>query len=609
MANHEWMEPTLREEAIPEQILSKEEFHQLASLVEHVCLSTPLQEARVRERDATRRLVDQLGVRGLRAALELVVSKDRFRAQDDEGRALTSSSPMKWHDLFSLERDDEVIEWAERFGSQLIAESYAILGRDADQQVERFRNATTVEEQVSVMEWLSERIRAIAEDPEADSVDVSNMTEDEALSIGLKYHPIRLSPKAIGQYPEVRIPPTCLGVSIVGTSFLERCGVDVMHAGVMASMHQQDLEDVIATQRKAIQEIEAYAGRTDITEALMRKADRLYQSLLFDRGFHAAVYAKLRDGTWYQLDPNYQASHHIDASFIVERLDEVHDTLTQFNHVAPGLEVATRFSHCSLSGAMRTKYESDDLEFTREWQARAAEILTDDNDESWVQRVYEFAIDRLRDLQASHTDAEAIRGNTALALEIFMSDVDSGLEEPDVRSQQNYMADIMYGMIEDYLLAGEAVEVLKERCRSDESYLTRKIQDIWAMAHLAHVTIISAGYDARMGATTHSAVELGLPAARIGMAVLSDFALYMRASLPASFWLTEWSSVIPATMANVEKETRPSQKILHNTLGWIADKSLYYFADYDKILETTAKLLNVESPEEVEQDGRSTEGR
>lgn len=600
----EWMKPTLREEALVERGLARAEFRTLSGLVENICLSAPLPEAKLRERDDTRKLIDALGVRGLRAALELTVSEDTFRPIPDE-RAITGTSPMKWHDLFSLERDDEVIEWAERFGTQLLEESYAVLGPDADAQVVRFQQATTAEEQVTVMEWLSTRLRAIARDP-ADDIDTTGMTEDEAMSLGLMYHPIRLSPKAIGIYPDIRIPPTCLGVSIINASFLQRCGADMMHAGVMASAHQQDLEEVIMVQGRAIEEIEKYAGRTDITEALMRKAYALRQNLLFDRGFHAAVYAKLCDGTWYQLDPNYQSSTRIKYEPDVERLDAVYGSLHDFQSSAPGLEIATLLPDGSLSNGVRTKYFNDNLELTPEWRRRAIDILTDDNDEAWVQRVYEFALERLLAVEADSEYIEAMLMNIEAATDILMFDDDS--ERANIASQDNYVADVLYGMIEDYLLGSESIDALRKRCRRDASYLARKVDDLWAMAHLAHVTAASGGYDVLDLGGTHYAVELGLPAARIGMAVLSDFALYMRASLPASFWLTEWSSTVPATTANPVRESISSQRLLHNTIGWIRNKDLYYFADYDKIAETTAALLNVEAPEEVEQDGRSTEG-
>lgn len=601
-----WMKPTLREEALVEQGLARAEFRKLAGLVENICLSKPLPEARVRERDETRRLLDQLGVRGLRAALELTVSEDRFTPIPDE-RALTATSPLKWYDLFSLERDDEVIEWAERFGTQLLEESYAVLGPDADAQAERFQQATTAEEQVAVMEWLSTRLGAIAKDAEADDIDTTGMTDDEVMSLGLMYHPIRLSPKAIGNYPDIRIPPTCLGVSIINASFLHRCGADMMHAGVMASAHQQDLEEVIMVQGRAIEEIEKYAGRTDITEALMKKVYALHQNLLYDRGYHAAVYTKLCDGTWYQLDPNYQSSTRIKYEPVVERLDAVYGSLHDFRSSAPGLEIATLLPEGSLSNGVRTKYFGDNLDLTPEWRRRATEVLTDDNDEAWVQRVYEFAIERLLAVQTDSEYAEAMAINIEAAADILMFDDD--LERANIKSQENYVADVLYGMIEDYLVGGESIDALRERCRHDTSYLARKVDDLWAMTHLAHVTATSGGYDVLDLGGTHYAVELGLPAARIGMAVLSDFALYMRASLPASFWLTEWSSTIPVTMADPQQESVPSQRLLHNTVGWIRNKDLYYFADYDKIAETTASLLNVEAPEEVEQDGGSSETR
>lgn len=598
-----WSDLTIREQAIPERILAREEFGRLAACVEQVCLRAPLPDrpSSDMEYSPSRDLVDALGVRGIRAALEYTLSEE-LSSESDSDEYLTPSTPMRAPERFSLARDKEVVEWAERFGTQLLTEAYTALGDDAEAMVAQYRAATTVEEQIAVYEWLHQRLDTMVPRVGADLDEGETLTPEVREERELMYHPARLSPKMMGIYPDSKLPPTCLGVSILAASFLRQCDVPILHAGVMSSMRERDLDMVIRTQRRAITSITERSGTTSMTEALSAKQEKLYDTLIEDRGYHAAVYGKLMDGTWYQIDPNYSCSTHIELDFLVERLDRVYDELQRWDDIAPGLEIAIDLPRSSLTDMMMAKYFLDPLEFNLERQYRAMQLLTDDNDESWVQRVYAFAMEPLQ-----HAGFEWARdtaeGNFNLALGLLMSPNEE--EPPSVDRQDSHMSECMYGVIEGHVLAGETVARLKARCRRDEQYLMRKLEDMWSLVHMAHVFATAGAYDVTGGyPISHATIEVGLPERRIAMAVLSDFGLYTQAPIPHSFWLSEWDSNVVATTSDLDQQARPSQALIHNVLGWTMTKSLCYHKDYDKVFDAVTSLLDAKPTEEVNADGQ-----
>lgn len=598
-----WSDLTIREQAIPERILAYEEFRRLAACVEQVCLRAPLPDRSSSgvEHNPSRDLVDALGVRGIRAALEYTLSQE-IPSERDSDEYLTPSTPMRAPERFSLARDKEVVEWAERFGTQLLAEAYTVLGDDTETMIAQYRAATTAEEQIAVYEWLHERLDSMVPRVDADLGEGETLSAEAREARELMYHPARLSPKMMGIYPDIKIPPTCLGVSIIAASFLRQCDAQIVHAGVMSSMRERDLDTVVRTQRRAITSIIERSGATSLSEALQVKQEKLYDTLVEDRGYHAAVYGKLRDGSWYQIDPNYSCSTRIELDFLVERLDQAYDELHQWHDIAPGLEIAVDLPRSSLADLMMVKYCLDPLEFDLEQQYRVFQLLTDANDESWVQRVYAFAMERLQHVGfAWGQDGAEESFNSALG--VLMSPDEDVPASVDL--QDTHMSECMYEVIEKHVLADETVAQLKARCRDDEHYLVRKIDDVWALVHMAHVLTVAGMYDMTGGyPISHAAIEVGLPEIRIAMAVLSDFGLYTQAPIPHSFWLSEWDSNVLATMGDLDRQARPSQALIHNVLGWNMAKSLCYHKDYDKVFDAVTSLLETKPTEEVNADGQ-----
>jgi hypothetical protein len=111
----------------------------------------------------------------------------------------------------------------------------------------------------------------------------------------------------------------------------------------------------------------------------------------------------------------------------------------------------------------------------------------------------------------------------------------------------------------DLIKDGEKVDdeqKMLERCRKDPAYLERRIDDIALLPLLslipAHIQLIeeliTTNHLAGIRKNYHYALEAGLPAMRIGSAVMSDFATYLApGEIAPSTWNGNWGSRIPIT--------------------------------------------------------------
>src|SRR5258708_6100145 len=94
----------------------------------------------------------------------------------------------------------------------------------------------------SLIEWLHQRIVDIHNiDLPVENVDGQEDDDDEQAAPSqtpVFYHPMRLSPKMLGKYPDMPMQPTCLSASILAASFFEKASTPYMHAGVQMSAYQ-----------------------------------------------------------------------------------------------------------------------------------------------------------------------------------------------------------------------------------------------------------------------------------------------------------------------------------------------------------------------------------
>ena len=152
-----------------DMLTSRHRFRELVDLASEVCLKNP---AEVTDKGDLRidPVVMELGVHGVRAAVEATVSDPSFFSRFGRGRDLSEDSdgvsfsadlPIKIPTGFSDTVDLESLQLATNFGRQLIKESFAVLGQDAHEKARQLASADSVEKQVEVIQWLDSRLSDI----------------------------------------------------------------------------------------------------------------------------------------------------------------------------------------------------------------------------------------------------------------------------------------------------------------------------------------------------------------------------------------------------------------------------------------------------------------
>jgi hypothetical protein len=82
-----------------------------------------------------------------------------------------------------------------------------------------------------------------------------------------------------------------------------------------------------------------------------------------------------------------------------------------------------------------------------------------------------------------------------------------------------------------------------------------------------------------------AAFELGLPAYRIGVSVLSDFSLHCGDELPVGFWNTYWASYIGlGAHPPTDESTKTQQMAAQNVAKLIYAHRLQYLTDSGIVL-------------------------
>lgn len=532
-----------------EALWSPLKFQELAHTVEEVCLSGPLPEQQSTRSDSPEAtLVAQLGTRGLRAAMDFLHGQEAqldFGEGDDLDDIVNVDSPLRDPEFFSDEMDPTVVDWAERFGQALLGEAYQTLGEDVDDKIASYRAAETADGQLEVINWLNQRLHTMVYSDRQEAED-----EDD-----LFYHPIRLSPKVIGRYPDINTPPTCLAVSVIAASFLKQTGSEMMHAGVAKTGLELEMEDT-TTVLESIQSLDD-ALSDNHKQRLISSTTEMRQRIGQDRGYHAAVYTRLLDGSWCQLDPNFDASVCIDDEADNQRLTAAYSDLQDFRTTAPGLEigcqlrdstVANMYGNIWSGGHYRVGSGAPEAVASL-LQSTSAETLTDD-------------------IQADIIDPYFSALDSSEGVSLY--------EMLELLGDAGSYQDIYQKTLDKWVLHGMTAQAVVERCQRDQAFLERRVQDIKALpSMLVSASMIKTTVEA--ASIEHRMLELGLPEARIGMAVLSDFAADNGSDLPASFWLTHWPSLVPISENMDDRQASGGQAaIVQNNLVWASGKKFTY---------------------------------
>lgn len=538
-------------------------FNELYQTAVEVFLRTAPEDSLDAELTESQRIVALCGVRGLAAALD-GSRRDQYFTPYDEGEDgqsffISTDSIIRHPRAFSASLDPNIQNKIEALGAGLLKEAYTVLGTDAKPHVEMYRNATTVEEQIAVLEWLDKRCRQIS------------TLEKSSTGDNIDYHPARLSPKLVGQFPHNKLKPTCLGYGIIIASFLSQAGAPVLHAGI-ANTHYDTLrtfyyDEAVNTYHDALG-----AGQPTIAEAA-KKAHTWGKEDYKDVGFHVANYTRLLDGSWYGVDPNYNLSRQLSVEDS-KRVQHAYEDLTEVSALAKGVEIPVRFVHNSASVTIlevldAARSHTFDLSEIRR-------ILTGDDTESLSYRVYKELATQYLDLQEDNTSPEAER------LLQFLSPVDGEVESNGLFSL-NYCSEFLAAW-DTHVQHGMDTDDMMALCKNDQNFLQRRLEDIQMLPTLALQGLLACELDNFVAGITkyknkHEFVEVGLPAYRIGCSVLSDLAVYTDAPLSPQFFLSYWPSRVPATETR-GAVARDRTGVLRANMIWLDHTDFFYTQQY-----------------------------
>lgn len=526
---------------------SKLIFSDLLEFASDVCLSRPTAKLESVDISHERNVVNAIGTRGVRTALEILNPNIRLagfqrRATKKSGDEATDDgslppmmeldTPLLYPDLFSTSLDASIQDEIREFGVSLLEESYTVLGEDVYEKIAIISQAKTADEQMEVVNWLDERLlKMVREEKDEDESDEPYVRPEDEFS----YQAYRLSPKVIGTYPNTTERPTCLGVSIIAASFFKQAGIPTLHAGVNMSGDEMTVftgyqfTSSIAVKAKAQLGISLPEPSED---AVTRTAKKMRDQMTRNDAQHAAVYAKLIDGSWTQFDPNYLATLHLSGEPVTEFLSQSYDDLENIAPYAPGVELASptidRLSPVSMTLedliANIPKAQFDTL------RTRATTLFETLSEDALVETIYNECI---RPFFISDDFDEDLQGELRY-LEVIKRDI------PNTEERESILKTSFYAVLEKYVLWGASPEEFINKLRTDESYRADRIEDLTSLPLMVMVAAVKTEAEDFTPWYNHLLIEFGQPEYRIGAAVLSDFSLYYDFPLPPSFWMSYW---------------------------------------------------------------------
>lgn len=551
-------------------------FRELLDYATEVCLKTPPvyltgeAPSHYEATDTENIIVQSLGARTLAVTLEL---KNGMHAKeigpDDEEPAFKMAELLEVPHEFSDRLNFRMLENAERFGQALIDESFAILGKDAEAQAQKLKSATNEDEEGAVIDWLNHRIQTICEKSRSES-----SREDEE---NFFYPPFRISPKFIGAYPSIEVQPSCLSASVMAASFFEKADVATMHAGVTSPASEAGTVLLLEMIQRAVNS-EKYEAFLPRMIPLAKGATGWLERPIAQ---HAAVYAKL-SSSWVQFDPYGDVTYFmLDEES--DQLSTAYDSLSEWKGVMPNLEFTTAPApndaiamqypeHASLSFILSEYEHSETLLPVIDLKLKTIP------DESYQSYLYDTCVQPFLDPLFRRNLSEGTRAGIKEHLAKY--------DIPELERSGVY--DTRFNKLFDtvltrYILQGDSSEEFIKRCASDPEYRRRRAEDFLAVPMLMAVTNAALVAQTDMG-YAHLSVDVGNPAMRIGLATLSDFALYDDYPLPASFWTTHWPGAV-SVLENLDNPptSSPDAALLYNSI--VATKSHPFTSihNYDKV--------------------------
>jgi hypothetical protein len=304
-----------------------------------------------------------------------------------------------------------------------------------------------------------------------------------------------------------------------------------------------------------------------VSDKLLVKAYEICQAYASDVGYHAAVYAKLSNGTWVQADPFLKAVDYM-PDFITNKLDGTYASLKELEDAAPNLELSLQMHilpHTHGLNAMLDKLTDGET-------PNLKEVLVNFFMNDYEDGVYHSYIKPIFERIAAKTDhgwrAESRAANVLL----------DGVDNIETGEHTDFLQETYKDVFKRFVLWDRPIEEVRDRMQRDSNYLNNRLADL---ANLPFVIVASMAIDDVSDNVTlhkyHEVAEVGLPHARIGFAVLNDFAAYCDDSLPPGFWAAHWPSLVPVTeMINRKDDDSGHNARLWNLAQWVKKRSLTY---------------------------------
>ena len=564
-------------EYIADECLDRQRFSELLTFATKICLTNPPEYL---EKTPSRadNVVAKLGVRGLACALDSG-SEPQYFTTSQRDEYFVGETIMRSPEMFSRGQDTLATAQIEQFGEALLDEAYRSLGVDVEQKIHEFTAAETIDDQIRVLEWLVKRMNRLVSDNQIARGD----NEENPF-----YHPIRLSPKALGVYPQHQFRPTCLGMSVLSSSFVQQTGTPMLHAGM--------LSDVVAEKRELLSSSLLYGAKSpsfDHNPALRDRLKQAGQSVhdgIRNSGFHAVTLVQLLDESWYVIDPNLRSSYRVTDQTRNEAITAAQEDLETFEEVAPGLERCVRmqkqFSWPAIFTAAVNTMEYSDV------NRDELVALCQSTPENLLAYACEYVHARFTEYAAD----DSLHGQV---IELMKSDWIKEAYTYDWQHERKVDDPVSEAIIRaahKYFLWDEHPDEVAERIARDPEYCADRLQDLSVLPQMAvieaalFVDLHDTNYINFLTATNgvaggkdHTGFEIGRSAFRVGATVLSDFATAYDFGVSPAFWLSNWASKIPITETLVHESTRAQETMLLYNATWLEDVSLKYYNQDDII--------------------------
>jgi hypothetical protein len=568
-------------------MLAEPAFNELLDLVVETCLTSRGRYERAHDQiraeyldtplSEEMKVLRQLGSWGVRTAASIVDTPYRFfypklpeslteeEVQLARSNLLDPTSPIETPQIFGGSADMRIAHKIEALGKSIIDEAFICLGEDAYDKVLAWQQATNLEEKSAVASWLIDRVaqinpQSLFDDTEETSFDPETYdmleTSTEPAPEPPFYHPARLSPRLLGQFPDVAYEPTCLMRSILVAAFFEKAGIPYLHAGVAISASQGARRGMDTAIDRAKSIVASWGLELpDEPLQLLNTSKRNSRKILHeDRGVHAAVVGKISENEWLEVDVNYSI-YDLITKEDAEKLQQAFQDFQSLRMATPGMEYMIDAQYV-LTNSLPEYLFSKMLDKSPELSDVEAFLETCSDSESEESIITQFILPLFEPMPTEHEKIEAAVAST----------FDEILEGTYTEYRPKLLRELLRQRVFSDGKEGD-ISACLARCKTDPYYRRRRAEDIkiapvYAMIRTANQ--LTNWIIERKLAGSHQLLEVGSPHYRIGAAVLSDFATYTGDELPLSFWLTYWPSQVALMEHFSTAETAHQKSLIHN---------------------------------------------